>query len=200
MPNTRKRSNPPRINASSRAKRPRYEESPEPDTLPTEDNEELINEEDVCSICALLLVKPVTTNCNHVFCEDCFKTWADISLTDRIELGLDIDEDFAPRPHVIEAKCPMCRTLSLGMLSEDRAEKLAKLYPRSYAARLKELNAVNEDDDGALIEPIEILIGNEHQLIRVDDEHQNKHSWRFFVKTSRSDIVEEIHVSLTGFC
>lgn len=196
MPTAKKRSHPPRISARSRSKRPRYEESPEPEASHLEDDEETINQEDICSICALLLVKPFTTNCKHTFCEDCFKTWADVSLNDRMELGLDINEDFAHRPRVIEAKCPMCRTLSLGVVDDARAEMLADLYPKTYAARIEETNTVNEDDDGALIEPMEVLIGNEHQSIRVDDdEHNNKHSWRFFVKFSQNDIVEEVHVS-----
>ena len=33
--------------------------------------EENVDEDDLCPVCQLLLLKPVTTTCNHTLCESC---------------------------------------------------------------------------------------------------------------------------------
>lgn len=157
---------------------------------------EEVHEDDICSICNLLLLNPVTTACNHTFCESCFSHWADISLsTQRIELGLDIGEEVILPPREIEAKCPMCRSLTTAPLDQDRNNELHRKYPLTCTARSREHLNELEDEEGNLVEPVTIYIGNEHNLTRREpDGSANVHSWRFFVRFSRNDIVEEVHV------
>lgn len=164
---------------------------------PVESDTEVLDDDDLCSICNLLLLNPVTTTCRHTFCESCFSHWADISLnTQRIGLGLDIDEEVVLPPREIEAKCPMCRTVSAAPLNQARNDDLLRKYPLTYAARSKEHLRELEDEDGNLVEPVTIYIGNEHNLMRREsDGSGNIHSWRFFIRLSRNDIVEEVHVS-----
>lgn len=157
---------------------------------------EEVDEDDLCSICNLLLLHPVTTTCNHTFCESCFSHWADISLnTQRIELGLDIDQEVILPPTELEAKCPMCRSLTTAPLNKDRHNVLARKYPITYHSRSQEHLNELEDEEGNLVEPVTIYIGNEHNMTRREpDGSANVHAWRFFIRFSRNDIVEEVHV------
>ena len=157
---------------------------------------EIVHEDDICSICNLLLLNPVTTSCGHTFCESCFSHWADISLsTNRLEIGLDVDEDVDLPPNEIEAKCPMCRTLSTAVLDQQRSDLLTQRYPSTYETRSDELLR-EQDEDGTLVESVTIWLGNEHAATRREPGGTaNVHSWRFFIRFSRNDIIEEVHVS-----
>lgn len=162
---------------------------------PQQTTEEMIDHDDICHICHLLLLHPVITSCNHTFCETCFSHWADVSISQMIR-GLDIDEQFLMPPDELETRCPMCRTLTTAKLDKQLARRLKSEYPATYKSRKEELSLEIQDEDGALIEPLTLYIGNEHKLVRHDSGDKNKHEWNFFVRLSRTDVVEEIQVFL----
>jgi len=158
--------------------------------------DEAIDEDDICQICHLLLLRPVRTTCTHTFCESCFSHWADVSIN-QMTMGLDIDEPMLLPSNEIEARCPMCRTSTVALLDRERAADLEGKYPIAYASRKEEAPFGAEDEEGAIIETVTVYIGNEHRLQRRENEDdRNIHEWRFFVRASRTDIVEEIQVFL----
>ena len=63
-----------------------------------------------------------------------------------------------------------------------------------------DLEAKEEEDRGSRIgrdgfEGVMILIGNKHRLIRNPGD-DNEHDWTFFVRTSRPDLIKEVHIHL----
>lgn len=168
---------------------------------PLAPSEEVIGEDDICSICNLLYWNPCLTKCGHMFCEPCFSHWADVSLhVDTIPLRHDINEEIILTPADIEAKCPMCRTSTTASLDDSKATELNERYPATYASRSQEASIEQEDEDGNFIETLSIYIGNEHRRHRRepddDPNAQSWHDWRFFLKFSRHQIVEEVRVWL----
>ncbi|RYO73588.1 hypothetical protein DL764_010552 [Monosporascus ibericus] len=158
---------------------------------------ELVHEDDICPICQLLLYNPVTTTCNHTLCRFCMATWASVSLTEPMTI-VDVDEEpvaFDPVSE-LQARCPMCRTLASASLNVSRAEELKEKYPRTWAVR--EADGESDLADGEGIQTVTIYIGNRHEWVapRPDDLTQNQHRWTFFVKSSRTDIIEEVHILL----
>ena len=128
--------------------------------------------------------------------------WADAStLTTIIPSPLDLnlsafDPHYDPTPD-LEVGCPMCRTLTTGVLDMDLVAALEERYPDTYKERREEeMEAKGEriGEDG--VEGLMILIGNRHRLERGVDEGPNKHDWTFFVRISRPDIVKEVRVNL----
>ncbi len=112
-------------------------------------------------------------------------------------MGLDIDEPMLFPPDEVEARCPMCRTSTVALIDADQVAALEAKYPVSYAARAQEAPFGADDEDGASIETVTVYIGNEHRLQRRESEDErNIHEWRFFVRASRSDIIEEVQVFL----
>jgi hypothetical protein len=169
-------------------------------TKPSENSDhEEINPDDVCPICNLLIYHPVTTSCNHNFCQSCMIQWADVSVSAQMTL-VDLDE----RPietvstNNIETRCPMCRTQTVANVSQQLERDLKERYPKLYATRAAEEAALSKDvmpDDS--VEVLTIYIGNEHRLIRTDESMSNiKHDWKFFVRPSRTDIIEEVQIFL----
>jgi hypothetical protein len=163
---------------------------------------ESVAHDDLCPICHLLLFSPVRTQCNHLLCASCMAQWADAStLTTIIPSPLDLnlsafDPHYDPTPD-LEVGCPMCRTLTTGVLDMDLVAALEERYPNTYKERREEeMEAKGEriGEDG--VEGLMILIGNRHRLERGVDEGPNKHDWTFFVRVSRPDIVKEVRVNL----
>ncbi|RMY56397.1 hypothetical protein D0865_03671 [Hortaea werneckii] len=159
------------------------------------DETEQIDADDQCPICHLLLYRPVVTQCNHAMCESCMAHWADVSVTSQMKI-VDVDEEpseFNPVSGV-EAKCPMCRTATSASLNEARSEQLRVRYPSIWEER-----RVEEEGDlsrnAAEIQTITVYIGNRHTLVR-DAEDANVHEWTFFVRPSRTDIIEEVQILL----
>ena len=112
-------------------------------------------------------------------------------------MGLDVDEPMLLLSNGIEARCPMCRTSTIALLDHERVAGLEAKYPIAYASRRDEAPFGAEDEDGAIIETITVYIGNEHRLQRREsEEDRNIHEWRFFVRASRTDIIEEGQVFL----
>ncbi|KAF2629047.1 hypothetical protein BU25DRAFT_490168 [Macroventuria anomochaeta] len=139
-----------------------------------------IAHDDICPICQLLLFTPVRTRCNHLLCASCMAQWADASTTNQIEhSSWDVDlADFDPNYDPIydlEANCPMCRTHIIASPDHTLAKQLE----------------VGQNG----VEGVMILIGNKHRLIRGGDD-ANQHDWTFFVRTSRSELIEEVRVKL----
>ena len=160
--------------------------------------EETVDQDDLCPICHLLLYKPVRTGCNHTLCESCMAQWADVSITSQMTtVGLD-DEAAVLLPHEIETRCPMCRIFTNSVLDPVVERALQGRYPSSYQAREVESKAADEDDFGSTIETLTVYIGNEHTEIRADEGSNNKHQWKFFIRPSRSDLIEEVQILLVS--
>ena len=164
--------------------------------------EEIVDPDDICPICHLLIYKPVRMRCNHTMYESCMARWADVSISAQMTtVGLD-DEATIFLPHEIETRCPMCRTLTSSLPDQARETKLQQAYPPSYQAREAELRGNEEDDMRSTVETLTVYVGNEHNEIRAVEGSNNKHQWKFFVRPSRLDLIEEIQVllvSLDGF-
>ena len=159
---------------------------------------EIVNHDDLCAICHELLYKPVTTTrCQHTMCESCMTLWAEISINQQMTVvGLD-DQAMTLHPTDIEIRCPMCRTPSTSASDERREALLRAQYPQSYALRGVEEAKAGEDDFADSVETWTMYIGNTHQLIKADSQDsQNKHSWNFFVRPSRTDLIEEVQIFL----
>ncbi|KAK5561591.1 hypothetical protein LTR46_000396 [Exophiala xenobiotica] len=157
---------------------------------------ENIDDDDLCAICALLLYRPVRTTCNHTMCEHCMAQWADVSITSQMaRVGLD-DQAVVLLPHEIETRCPMCRTSTTATLDSGRENSLRQQYPLTYEERATESRLDKGDDSTSSIETLTVYIGNEHRLIRAYDESNNRHDWKFFVRPSRTDLIEEVQTFL----
>ncbi len=78
------------------------------------DEQEDVDEDDLCPICRLLLFNPVTTQCNHTLCGSCMAQWADVSVAMPNMTIVSIDEEPQNFDAAtgLEANCPMCRTRS----------------------------------------------------------------------------------------
>jgi hypothetical protein len=164
-----------------------------------EPNEE-IDEDDLCPICQMLLHEPVTTTCRHTLCRFCMATWASTSLAAPMTI-VDVDSEPTPFDAVsdLEARCPMCRTLTSALPDAQRDEVLRSKYPKSWNQRHREAAVENNtESSGSILQTITVHIGNRHTLVpsREDGLAENQHEWTFFVKPSRTDIIEEVHIHL----
>lgn len=164
-------------------------------TTPKENEE--VDEDDLCPICQLLLHEPVTTVCRHTLCRLCMATWAATTLAAPMTI-VDVDEEpVAFDPIEVQARCPMCRTLTAATSDGARKAELKTKYPQLTSERDAEAEPGDsgESDDGVQTMTV---IGNRHQQTppREGDLEQNQHEWTFFVKPSRTDIVEEVHIFL----
>ena len=168
-------------------------------TLNAGEVHEDIAEDDLCPICQLLLYRPVLTSCNHALCESCMAHWADVSVSSQLTI-VDVDEEpveFNPVSG-LEAKCPMCRTQTAATLDAARSEQLASKYPSTWLERAAEEGIAGEGQGGdGVIQTFTVYVGNRHQLVQ-DSEDANVHEWTFFVKTSRTDIIEEVQILLVS--
>lgn len=91
----------------------------------------------------------------------------------------------------LEARCPMCRTQTVARPDAERAEILRARYPHAR------YEASNEDEDEDGLHMVTVCVGNRHSLVqREGDDSHNQHDWTFFVRPSRTDIVEEVQFLL----
>lgn len=166
-------------------------------------NASLVHEADVdpdhlCPICQVLLYRPVRTRCNHVLCEACMAHWADVSIsTQMTTVGLD-DVPLVLLPNDIETRCPMCRTPTTASLDVPLDSALQLQYPVAYQERETE-SSTTVDDSSTSVETLTLYIGNEHSLIRANSDSNNKHQWNFFIRPSRTDLVEEVQIFLVSW-
>jgi hypothetical protein len=158
-----------------------------------------INEDDLCPICQMLLHEPVTTTCRHTLCRFCMATWASTSLAAPMTV-VDVDSEPVPFDAVsdLEARCPMCRTMTSALPDAQRDETLRSKYPHTWTQRQREAAAENHTELSGSIQTITVHIGNRHTLVpsRANGLAENQHEWTFFVKPSRTDIIEEVHIHL----
>ena len=162
---------------------------------------ETVDEDDLCPICQLLLLNPVRTTCGHTLCKTCMAIWAQTSLEAPM-VRVDVAEEPAEFDPVsdLEARCPMCRTMTSATEDGPRSQQLRVRYPKTWAERLAEDENPWGSEMAEAIQTITVYIGNRHRLVRpsVEEGHlpQNQHEWTFFVKPSRTDIVEEVYFFL----
>jgi Zn-finger nucleic acid-binding protein len=155
---------------------------------------EIVEHDDLCPICHLLLLRPVKTKCNHSTCEACLNLWAEISISQQMNIvGLD-DEEITLHPSQLEISCPMCRTVSAGTRDAEREEALRSSYPQTYQKREDEEQAAADDDAAESVETLTVYIGNTHQRIKWGQA--NRHSWMFFIRPSRTELIEEVQIFL----
>ncbi|KAK3072381.1 hypothetical protein LTR53_006922 [Teratosphaeriaceae sp. CCFEE 6253] len=122
-------------------------------------------------------------------------TWADVSLATRMPIvSVDEEPDYLDPAAGLEANCPMCRTPTSASLDSDRAETLRSQYPGTYTQRQTEESATAASREN--IQTITLYIGNHHELVPSADDSANRHQWTFFVKPSRTDIIEEVQILL----
>ncbi|KAK6857114.1 hypothetical protein PG995_007301 [Apiospora arundinis] len=165
--------------------------------------EKEVHEDDLCSICRLLLHDPVLTHCHHTLCRFCMATWASVSLGEPMVI-VDVDEEPAEFDSVadLEARCPMCRTLTTAHPSATRRDELKAKYPHAYAEREGEVEAESQNgggvEGGESVQTMTVYIGNRHQDVEAAEggPAQNTHDWTFFVRPSRTEIIEEVHMFL----
>lgn len=200
--------------AARRARRSMLRRNDMPESLPPETaapvakplphsnskgNEEDVDEDDLCPICQLLLHDPVTTTCRHTMCNFCMATWAATTLAAPMTI-VDVDEEPVPFDPIsdVQARCPMCRTLTSAAPDGARKSDLATKYPSTTAERQAEAESEQTGESGEGIQTMTVYIGNRHQQVPPQEGglRQNQHEWTFFVKPSRTDIVEEVHIFL----
>ncbi|KAM0714360.1 hypothetical protein Q7P37_010147 [Cladosporium fusiforme] len=192
---------PPRVipDAAQPRAQPAYSHNQGPGGESQSQTEE-IDDDDLCPICQLLLHEPVTTTCRHTLCNFCMATWATTSLAEPTII-VDVDEEpvaFDPVSD-LEARCPMCRTLTSAQPDAQRDQALRSKYPQACASRDRETLAEQiSDSPSAALQALTVHIGNRHDLVPPSpgDLAVNQHEWSFFVKPSRIDIIEEIHIFL----
>ncbi|EON67555.1 hypothetical protein W97_06923 [Coniosporium apollinis CBS 100218] len=162
--------------------------------------EECIEPDDLCPICHLLLYRPVTTRrCSHTLCESCLAYWADVSFSFPNQIRLrplgEMPTDDDGPDEEISAKCPMCRTLTVASFNATLEETLKARYPGQYAERQAE-----EETTAAAIYSVKTLtvyIGNLHRLTKpANSMSTNSHEWKFFVRPSRTDIIDHVIIHL----
>lgn len=180
-----------------------------------DNDDEVIDEDDNCPICQLLLYDPVcTTLCGHALCGFCMATWASVSLDAISSANVpivdvdDVDTGTTTR-QTPETKCPMCRTLTSTSPDPSREAALRTKYPQAYTAREAEVRAeqllsaraLAATNSGAQV--VTIAIGNRHVLVPLSPGglQENQHEWTFFVRLSRAvhdnnNVIEEVHVHL----
>ncbi|KAF7185481.1 YEATS domain-containing protein 2 [Pseudocercospora fuligena] len=160
--------------------------------------EEEVDDDGLCPVCRLLLYRPVTTRCNHTLCESCMAHWADVSVMTQMQI-VDVDSEPVAFDAVsgLEAKCPMCRTQTTASLNPTLADSLKAKYPQTWAERHLEEADSSLGSDQASIQTLTVYIGNRHRMIgEPTEERSNQHEWTFFVRPSRTDIIEEVQILL----
>lgn len=164
----------------------------------TELNED-ISEDDLCPICQMMLHEPVTTTCRHTLCRFCMATWASTSLEAPMII-VDVDSEPVPFDAVsgLEARCPMCRTMTSALPDAQRDEIIRSKYPQTWIQRHQEAADENSTESSGSIQTITVHIGNRHTQVppREGELDENQHEWNFFVKPSRTDIIKEVHIHL----
>jgi hypothetical protein len=131
-------------------------------------------------------------------CAECMSAWADISITRQMEIvGLD-DAPMTILPSEMECRCPMCRTVTTAAPDRSRERSLRRQYPQAYRQRELDEQTGPDEDSIEAVETLTLYIGNTHHLVKPDSTAgaKNTHNWKFFVRPSRTDLIEEVQVFL----
>jgi len=129
----------------------------------------------------------------------CMTQWADVSVSAQMTL-IHLDE----RPIVetvstnnVETKCPMYRTQTVANVSQQLERESERAVSQIVRNARRRKDPVQRCQAGDSVEILTIHIGNEHRLIRTDESlSNNRHDWKFFVRPSRTDIIEEVQIFL----
>lgn len=158
---------------------------------------EEIDHDDRCPICHLLLYKPVVTSCNHTACSSCMAHWAEVSITEQfIAVSFGVEDDTSDNElNQVEVKCPMCRTLTTTSADDEKERELRERHAEEYNDRARE---EVEDHDGKEVIVMNLFVGNRHELLEVEEDEPNRHEWEYFVRPSRTDIIEEVVIKLVS--
>ena len=162
--------------------------------------DDMIEDDDLCPVCRLLLYRPVTTTCRHTLCESCMAHWADVSVSSQMTI-VNVNEQATDFDAVseLEARCPMCRTQTNASLNNALIASLKDKYPTAYAERENEENRPNgQQNGGKEIQTLTLYIGNSHKLTEPSPGSSNMHDWTFFVRPSRTEIIEEVQIVLVS--
>ncbi|EPS41968.1 hypothetical protein H072_4035 [Dactylellina haptotyla CBS 200.50] len=153
-----------------------------------------IDHDDLCPICRHVLHRPVVTQCNHTLCESCMAEWAEVSVTSQMTIPLDEEpQDFSALN--LQAKCPMCRTLTSARRSEEAEERVRERYPEEYNKRDEEYLADEETKDVS-VQTLTVYIGNTAKEVRDIGDGRKMYDWEFFVKVSDQSVINEVEVLL----
>lgn len=91
----------------------------------------------------------------------------------------------------------MCRSNTDAIPDLRFEAELKRKYGALYATRVAEEADARRQEDESGVEPIAIVIGNEHRYHRPEDpESHNVHAWTFYVRPDRPEMVEEVQVFL----
>lgn len=161
-----------------------------------------------CPICSRFLQTPISTNCGHIFCQNCID-WADISAvsSELVDVPLDYNEfpTTDSRRNDREILCPFCGTQTPLSLHLDLQRTLRRKYPLQFTSGLDvtettEVSGRLNANQSSALETLTLLIGNTHRIAPLsqlsDASDQNKHDWTFFVRPSRQEMIEEVIVHL----
>ena len=168
------------------------------DLLPARILQETVaDDDDDCVICYQTLYRPVRTNCKHAACESCMLHWALTALDN--PKAEELPSNFGFSVEGIGFKCPTCRTYTEARYNKELDDKLRIKYPNEYAARhAEEAQFILDTDDSS--EKMMIMFGNSHRkvppTISPHSGRVREHEWTFFVKTSKQDLIEFVHVVL----
>jgi hypothetical protein len=124
--------------------------------------------------------------------------WAEVSVTAQFQI-VPLNDEATSSEGQIEAKCPMCRTITRSSPNQARGNALRERYPRTYEMRRNE----EEDSEGNPAEDVlmmTVYVGNTHQYKppqgRGAEPEYNTHEWTFFVRPDRTDIIDEVRILL----
>jgi len=119
--------------------------------------------------------------------------WADVSVTSQMAIVplSDTPRDFTPSN--VEARCPMCRTLTSAHPATEIASQLEEKYSTVYSQRRAD---DGNEEELTTVETITVYIGNKHSLVPAAPGSGNCHDWTFFVRPSRTDIIQAVKMNL----
>ncbi|KAK6526909.1 hypothetical protein TWF281_010105 [Arthrobotrys megalospora] len=154
-----------------------------------------IEDDDLCPICRQLLHRPVVTECSHTLCELCMAEWADVSVTSQMTI-VPLNEQ--PENFVasnLQAKCPMCRTLTSAQRSVEVEDRVKRRYPDVYKQREEEAVSDGAGQDFS-VETLTIYIGNTVEPPENPDDENALFNWNFFVNVSDTSVINEVEILL----
>ncbi|KAF3278226.1 hypothetical protein TWF173_005747 [Orbilia oligospora] len=169
--------------------------STEEDAAAADPETEIENDDDLCPICRQLLHRPVVTECSHTLCELCMTEWADVSVTSQMTIVplAERPEDFVAAN--LQAKCPMCRTMTSAKRSLEVEERVKSRYPDVYRKRDEEAIAEEEAKEIS-IETLTVYIGNTVVPPENLEDERALFNWEFFVNISDTSVVNEVEILL----
>ena len=128
------------------------------------------------AICCTIMVFPVITKCNHIFCRSCINGYLESS----------------PRK-----QCPMCRTKIYAQDFDPKVvseiwSKIKASFPIEIEERMTAEKLFLEKENS--LQKIDIKFGNFYTLLedftKLRNGHENKHEWKIYVKVADKNIYD----------